>query len=61
MNDEVFECTDFMMYVLRKVMEPGYLYGISKDGELYRAKVDMPNPGQTITLPPMYMPMEVET
>ena len=45
---------------MKMLMKPGYLYGIGQDGELYAAKVEMPNPGKTIVLPPMHMPSEEE-
>ena len=46
--------------IMKIFMKPGYLYGIGKDGELYSAKVEMPDPGQTLVMPPMHMPSEEE-
>ena len=44
--------------VMKASMKPGYLYGVSEDGELYCIEAKMPKPGETLIMPPFYMPKE---
>lgn len=44
--------------IMKASMKPGYLYGVSEDGNLYCIEAKMPNPGETIVMPPFYMPKE---
>ena len=52
------EWTKFAIEVMKASMKPGYLYGVSEDGELYCIKAKMPKPGETLIMPPVYMPKE---
>ena len=38
--------------LLKILLAPGYLYGIGADGEVYVAKVKLPEAGETIKIPP---------
>lgn len=42
--------------LLKLLLKPGYLYGISRNGELYCIEAEIPAPGQTVVLPPLHMP-----
>ena len=49
---------DFILYVIKKALKPGYLYGVGEDGELYCIEAKMPKPGETVVMPPFHMPKE---
>ena len=42
--------------LLKLLLKPGYLYGISRDGNIYCIEAEIPAPGQTVVLPPLHMP-----
>lgn len=44
--------------VMKAAMKPGYLYGVSEDGNLYCIEAKMPKPGDTMIMPPFHMPKE---
>ena len=44
--------------LMKAVLKPGYLYGVGEDGELYCIEAKMPKPGETMIMPPFYMPKE---
>ena len=46
--------------LLKLLLKPGYLYGIGKDGELYCIEAEIPEPGQTVIMPPLHMPAKGE-
>lgn len=46
------------MQVVKLLLKPGYIYAIGRDGELYAAEAKLPEPGETVALPPLYMPKE---
>ena len=50
--------TDFYIAVMKYCMKPGFLYGLSNDGEIYCVEATMPKPGERVILPPLYMPPE---
>lgn len=52
---------EFIIETTKFAMKPGYLYGVSEDGELYCVEATMPKPGETIMLPPLQMPPKEET
>ena len=41
----------YVIDFMKASMKPGFLYGVSEDGELYAVEVEMPKPGETIILP----------
>ena len=47
--------TKIAIEVMKSSMKPGYLYGVSEDGELYAIEAAMPKPGET-TVMRFYMP-----
>lgn len=51
---------DFILYIIKKALKPGYLYGVGEDGELYCIEAKMPKPGETVVMPPFHMPKESE-
>lgn len=42
--------------LLKLLLKPGYLYGVTEGGELYCIEAEIPAPGQTVVLPPLHMP-----
>lgn len=42
--------------ILKQLLEPGYLYGIGHDGDVYRIEATIPRPGETVYMPPFHMP-----
>jgi hypothetical protein len=42
--------------LLKLLLKPGYLYGVTESGELYCIEAEIPAPGQTVFLPPLHMP-----
>lgn len=52
------EWTKLAIEVMKASMKPGYLYGVSEDGDLYCIEAKMPKPGETIVMPPFHMPKE---
>jgi len=47
--------TKIAIEVMKSIMKPGYLYGVSEDGELYAVEAEMPKPGETAVVR-FYMP-----
>jgi hypothetical protein len=52
------EWSKFAIEVMKASMKPGYLYGVSEDGELYCIEAKMPKPGETLIMPPFHMQKE---
>lgn len=50
--------TKLAIEIMKTSMKPGYLYGVSDDGNLYCIEAKMPKPGETLIMPPFYMPKE---
>lgn len=46
--------------LLKLLLKPGYLYGVTDGGELYCIEAEIPAPGQTVVLPPLHMPEKEE-
>lgn len=46
--------------LLKLLLTPGYLYGVTESGELYCIEAEIPAPGQTVVLPPLHMPEKEE-
>ena len=46
--------------IIKTSLKPGYLYGVNEEGELYCIEAKMPKPGETMVMPPFYMPREEE-
>lgn len=40
----------FAVDFLKATLEPGYLYGIGPDGELYCVEAEIPEPGKAVTI-----------
>lgn len=55
MNDD-----NFIMFCLKKIMQPGYIYFLGMDGEIYKGKINnIPKAGETVYFPPMKYEVEV--
>ena len=57
MVEERKELDDIILDIIKKSLKPGYLYGLSENGELYVLEAKLPAPGETAVLR-MRMPKE---